>query len=52
MLIFMHKYIERIINVKGDGNCGFRVASTLLGKGEQDHAHVLPQLIQELRGHK
>lgn len=49
---FMHKYIEQIVNVKGVGNCGFRVVSTLLGKGEDDHTLVCHQLIHELRTHK
>ncbi|XP_050895711.1 uncharacterized protein LOC127102382 [Lathyrus oleraceus] len=52
MLVFMHKYIERIVNVAGDGNCGYRAVSSLLGKGEDNHTLVRHQLIQELRTHK
>ena len=48
----MHKYIDRIVNVEGDGNCGYRVVSALLGKGEDSHALVRHQLIQELKTHK
>lgn len=33
----MHKYIEQIVNVKGDDNCDFQVVSGLLGKGEDDY---------------
>ncbi|XP_050917826.1 uncharacterized protein LOC127135052 [Lathyrus oleraceus] len=32
MPIFMHKYIEWIVNIEGDDNCGYRVVSALLGK--------------------
>ncbi|XP_058741624.1 uncharacterized protein LOC131614010 [Vicia villosa] len=52
MSVFMHKYIERIVNVEGNGNCGYRAVSTLLGKGEDSHALVRHQLIQELKTHK
>lgn len=48
----MHKYIERIVNVKGDGNYGYRVVLALLGKGEDNHTLFCHQLIQELRTHK
>ena len=34
------------------GNCSYRVISTLLSKGEDNHAFVYHQLIQELRNHK
>lgn len=51
MLVFMHIYIERIINVVG-GNYGYRAISTLLGKEEDNHTPVRHQLIQELRTHK
>ncbi|XP_058747057.1 uncharacterized protein LOC131620051 [Vicia villosa] len=46
MQVFMHKYIERIVNVAGDGNCGYRTVSTLLGNGENSHTLVHHQLIQ------
>lgn len=37
MMIFMHKYIEWIIDVEDDDNCSFRVVLSFLGKGEEDH---------------
>ncbi|XP_050918866.1 uncharacterized protein LOC127136332 [Lathyrus oleraceus] len=37
MSIFMHKYIERIVNIEGDDNYGYRAVSALLGKGEDNH---------------
>ncbi|XP_058724865.1 uncharacterized protein LOC131596273 [Vicia villosa] len=52
MSVFMHKYIDRIVNVVGDGNCGFWVILTLLGKGEDDHKLVRHELIEELMNHK
>ncbi|XP_058764492.1 uncharacterized protein LOC131637943 [Vicia villosa] len=52
MLVFMHKYIEWIVNVKGDDNCGYRAISALLDKGEDSHALVCHQLIQELKMRK
>ncbi|XP_058751582.1 uncharacterized protein LOC131624671 [Vicia villosa] len=50
--IFMHKYIKWIVNVEGDGNCGYRAVSSLLGNGEDSHTLVRHQLIQELKTHK
>ncbi|XP_058741614.1 uncharacterized protein LOC131613975 [Vicia villosa] len=52
MLVFMQKYIDRIVNVVGDSNCRFWVVSALLGKGEDDHKLVRPELIEELMNHK
>ncbi|XP_058741484.1 uncharacterized protein LOC131613863 [Vicia villosa] len=36
----------------GDGNCGFRSVSALLGKGEDAHELVRHDLIKELVNHK
>ncbi|XP_058732571.1 uncharacterized protein LOC131604099 [Vicia villosa] len=47
-----HKYIDWIVNVAGDGNCGFRAVSALLGKGEDTHELVRHDLIEELVNHK
>ncbi|XP_050918616.1 uncharacterized protein LOC127136054 [Lathyrus oleraceus] len=52
MPLFMHKYIEWIVNVKGDDNYGYRAVSNLLGKGEDNQTLVHHQLIQELMTHK
>ncbi|XP_050875548.1 OVARIAN TUMOR DOMAIN-containing deubiquitinating enzyme 10-like [Lathyrus oleraceus] len=52
MPVFMHKYIERVVNVVGEGNCSYRAVSALLDKGEDNHTHVRHQLIQELKTHK
>ncbi|XP_058768454.1 uncharacterized protein LOC131642199 [Vicia villosa] len=52
MPVFMHKYIDQIVNMVGDGNCGFRAVSALLGKGEDDHKLFCHELIEELMNHK
>lgn len=51
MLVFMHKYIKQILDVKGDSNCGYHAVSTLLGKGEENHTLVLQQLHKEFKTH-
>lgn len=48
----MYKYIEYIINVEGDGKCGYQPISTLLGKGEENYTLVRQQLIKEFKTHK
>ncbi|GAU51038.1 hypothetical protein TSUD_411730 [Trifolium subterraneum] len=48
MPLFMHSYIEDIIDVKGDGHCGFRVVAEYLNKGEDSHVVVRHKLIREL----
>ncbi|GAU37262.1 hypothetical protein TSUD_319160 [Trifolium subterraneum] len=48
MPLFMHSYIEDIIDVKGDGHCGFRVVAEYLNKGEDNHVVVRHKLIREL----
>ncbi|XP_058769861.1 uncharacterized protein LOC131643332 [Vicia villosa] len=52
MSVFMHKYIKQIINVLGDGNCGYQAVSALLGNGEDSHTLIRHQLIQEFKTHK
>ncbi|XP_014627963.1 uncharacterized protein [Glycine max] len=32
---FMHGFIEDVVDVKADGNCGYRSVSALLGMGEE-----------------
>jgi hypothetical protein len=45
-------FVEEIVNVKGDGHCGFWVVARHLGMDEEDHVLVRQALIQELRNHK
>jgi hypothetical protein len=45
---FMPDYFEDVINVKGDGNCGFRAAALVRGKSVDDHIMIRLDLIIEL----
>jgi len=48
----LRPYIEDIVNVRGDGNCGFRVIARHMGFNEEDHVLVRHALINELKNHK
>jgi len=48
----MRPYIEDIVNVRGDGNCGFRIMARNMGFNEEDHVLVRHALINELKNHK
>jgi len=48
----MRPFVEEIVNVKGDGHCGFQVVDRHLGMDKEDHVLVRQALIQELRNHK
>jgi len=48
----MRPFVEDIVNVKGDGNCGFWVVARYLGMDEEDHVLVRQSLVHELRNHK
>jgi len=48
----MRPYIEDIVNVRWDGNCGFRVIARHMGLNEGDHVYVRHALINELKNHK
>src|SRR4051812_1550452 len=52
MPLFMHKYIDNIVDVGGDGNCGYRTVAVLLGKGENNHTLVRRELIAELTSYR
>ncbi|XP_058727480.1 uncharacterized protein LOC131598969 [Vicia villosa] len=52
MPLFMHKYIYNIVDVGGDGNCGYRAVADLLGKGENNHTLVRRELIMELTSYR
>ncbi|XP_058742934.1 uncharacterized protein LOC131615792 [Vicia villosa] len=49
--IFLHQYIDDIIDVRKDGNCGFRAIAALLGMGEQSWPLVREQLDVEVYQH-
>ncbi|RZC11496.1 hypothetical protein D0Y65_011613, partial [Glycine soja] len=45
---FMHGFIEDVVDVKADGNCGYRSVSALLGMGEECWVVMRNELIKEL----
>lgn len=45
-------YIDQIVDVKSDSNCGYRVVSTLLNKGEENHTLFRQQRLKELKARK
>ncbi|CAG8664616.1 9369_t:CDS:1 [Ambispora gerdemannii] len=45
---YMHKYIKEVINVDGDGNCGYRVLAVCLGRNESEWPEVKKELREEL----
>ncbi|KAL5134458.1 Protein FAR1-RELATED SEQUENCE 5 [Glycine soja] len=47
-LPFMHGFIEDVVDVKADGNCGYRSVFALLGMGEECWAMMRNELIKEL----
>lgn len=47
MLVFMHKYINRIVDVKRDDNIKFHDVSTFVDFGEENHTLVRQNLIRE-----
>ncbi|EHS63463.1 uncharacterized protein PGTG_21594 [Puccinia graminis f. sp. tritici CRL 75-36-700-3] len=42
-------YVDQIINVKGDGHCGFRAAAYCLGKGEGQYMDIRTQVVKDLQ---
>ncbi|KAH1253196.1 hypothetical protein GmHk_04G009926 [Glycine max] len=45
---FIHDFIDNIVDVKADGNCGYHVIATLLGMGEDSWSLVHNHLLKEL----
>ena len=44
----MHNFIDKIVGVKADGNCGYRSVAGLLGIGEDSWSVVRYHLLKEL----
>ncbi|KAL2946836.1 hypothetical protein AAZX31_20G038500 [Glycine max] len=44
----IHDFIENIMDVKADGNCGYRAISALLGMSEDSWSLVRNRLLKEL----
>ncbi|CAJ2642548.1 unnamed protein product [Trifolium pratense] len=49
---FMHPYIESIIDVKSDCNCGYRVIALADRNNEDDYELIKESMLDELRLHK
>ena len=45
---FIHDFIDNIVDVKADGNCGYRQVAGLLGMGEDSWLLVRNHLLKEL----
>ena len=45
---FIHDFIDNIVDVKVDGNCGYCTIATLLGMGEDSWSLVCNHLLKEL----
>jgi len=48
----MRPYIEEIVDVIGDGHCGFRAIAESVGLTEESHIVVRRALIKELKEHR
>ncbi|KAH1256569.1 hypothetical protein GmHk_03G006709 [Glycine max] len=44
---FMHDFIDKIVDVKADGNCGYRSVAGLLGMGQDSWLVVHNHLLKE-----
>lgn len=52
MPLFMQPYIENIVDVKGDGWCGYRVVALDSGKTEDDFELVKLNMVREIKMHR
>ncbi|XP_058777023.1 uncharacterized protein LOC131651373 [Vicia villosa] len=50
--LFMHKYIDNIVDVGIEGNRGYQTVAGLLGKGKENHTLIRRALISELTSHR
>ena len=49
---FMLPFIEKVVDVIGDGHCGFRAIAEFMGLTEQSHFMIHTHLIQDLKDHR
>ncbi|MCH85523.1 OTU-like cysteine protease [Trifolium medium] len=49
---FIHEYFADVIDVSGDGHCGFHVVSHLLGRSDEAHHIIRLDLTIELNQNK
>jgi len=52
MTRFMLPFIEKVVDVIGDGHCGFRAIAEFMGLTEQSHIMIRTHLIQEVKDHR
>ncbi|KAL5130929.1 hypothetical protein HKD37_12G033910 [Glycine soja] len=45
---FMHEFIDNIVDVRADGNCGYQAVAGLLGMGEESWSLIRTHLLIEL----
>lgn len=50
--LYMHDYIEKTIDVRADGNCGFRCIAELIGRKTDEWRWVRGKLFMEITGHQ
>jgi len=50
--LFMHQFIEEVVDVAADGHCGFRAVSGLLGRSVETHSIIRLELLQELNNNR
>jgi len=48
----MVPFIEKMVDVIGDGHCGFRVIVEFMGLTEESHIMIRHNLIKELKDHR
>jgi hypothetical protein len=48
---FMVPFVEKVVDVIGDGHCGFQAIAEFLGLTEESHIMIRGHLIQELKDH-
>ncbi|CAG8540275.1 8787_t:CDS:1 [Cetraspora pellucida] len=46
--IFIHEDIKNVVNVDGDGNCGYRAVAVGLGRNENEWPNIRKELFEEL----
>nr|ABD32313.1 Ovarian tumour, otubain [Medicago truncatula] len=49
---FMLPFIKKMVDVIGDGHCGFRAIAEFMGLTEKNHIMIRTHLIQELKDHR
>jgi len=49
---FIRPFTEKIVDVRGDENCGFRAIAESLGLTEESHVMVHRALIREVKKHR